>query len=647
MNLEILIVEDEFIVANDLSKTLQKKGYLVTGTAPSVEMAMISIEKKRPNIVLLDIRLRGKLSGIDLAKKLQKIGIPFIYLSANSNKTILDEAKKTKPYGFLVKPFRAKDVLVALEIAAYHHKHSFDYQHQLQSKIEKELSLITLNGTRWEDVFLDVAKAFQVTIPFDYLQIALRSLKTKENKILGFYRIGHKEFQIIGINELKNISNLTKNDLEKVFKEHESSHTTAIYEKELLEDLIVKNSLVKLIVDSFHVQSLLEIPIVVDTDHLLTLSFYNKKEKVFASELLWVLTNLSNRLRTIVLHLTESKLIEENFQAVVPEKCKPILKKKQSEEFNEIIGKSSALLNVFEAIKNVAPMRTSVLVMGESGTGKELIAKSIHKHSGRDHHPLVTVNCAAIPSDLIESILFGHEKGSFTGATEKRIGKFEQANGGTLFLDEIGEMSLASQVKLLRVLQEKEIEKIGSNVTIPLDVRIIAATNRNLEEEVEAGRFRLDLYYRLHVFPINIPSLKERPEDIPLLVDFFISKFTSKQMRFSSRVLKKMMNYQWPGNIRELENYIERSILMSPHEIIDDLYAPLTKKTANFNVIEGAQTLSLEEMEREFILKTLKSSHGKISGKGGAAELLNLPTSTLNSKIKKLGIRKKEIFSEE
>ncbi|KQT35568.1 Fis family transcriptional regulator [Chryseobacterium sp. Leaf405] len=450
MKEKILIVEDEFIVANDLKIMLKKAGYQVTGIASSVVQARKSIAEKKPDWVLLDIMLKGDLTGIDLAWELREINLPFLYISANTNQTTLEAVKETQPYGFMVKPFRERDLIVMLDIAKYR----FD--------IEK-----------------------------------------------------NTEFQ-------------------------------------------------------------------------------------------------------------ES----EKYQQV-----------------EGIVGKSALLQDVIEKIRIVAPTDTSVLVVGESGTGKEKVAHSVHELSNRNSQPIVVVNCAALPHSLIESELFGHEKGSFTGANTQRIGKFEQANGGTIFLDEIGELPLDSQVKLLRVLQEKEIERLGGNKIIKVNVRIVAATNRSLEKEVAEGRFRLDLYYRLNVFPIELPALRERKEDIELLANFFLHKYATASKRnidsISKNAVEQLLQYHWPGNIRELEHLIERSVLLAKTTEIENFDLPKTiEKPVEQN---QGQLKSMEEMEREHIMNVLQSCNGKVSGIGGAAELLKIQPQTLYSKMKKLGIDKSYI----
>ena len=315
----------------------------------------------------------------------------------------------------------------------------------------------------------------------------------------------------------------------------------------------------------------------------------------------------------------------------------------------DIIGDSEAMKKVFGLVSRVAPSDSTVLILGETGTGKELIARAIHKMSARENKAMVKVNCAALPASLIESELFGHEKGSFTGAIDRRIGKFEMAHQGTLFLDEIGEMPPELQVKLLRALQEKEIERIGGKNTIKTDVRIIAATNRDLLKEMAEGKFRSDLYYRLNIFPIQIPPLRHHREDIPLLAAHFIrhySRKTGKKINtFSHNSLDELMHYDWPGNVREFEHLIERSILLATGESIQEIHLP-----SQLNKIppppERAITVvkTLDENERDHILDMLKYCKGRIAGKGGAAALLGVPPSTLNSKIKRLGIRREHLL---
>ena len=436
---------------------LTKAGYDICSIARSVPEALTIVNKQKPDIVLLDIHLEGNLTGIDLARTLRDKNIAFVFLSANSNKSTLDAAKVTKPYGFLIKPFREKDVLVMLDVAWYLHQQNQDYG-SIQNKQSERLSIATIGS---------------------------------------------------------------------------------------------------------------------------------------------------------------------NFQ--------------------HIIGQSKCFLESLNNIRLVGPSETTVLILGESGTGKELIARAIHSLSSRSEKPMIIVNCAALPSSLIESELFGHEKGSFTGATDKRIGKFEQADGGTIFLDEIGELPLDLQIKFLRVLQEKEIDPIGGKKR-NVNVRVIAATNRNLEEEMAAGRFRMDLYYRLNIFPISLPALRERKEDIPVLAKHFLNLYAQKENKtftgLADHVIKNMLDYSWPGNIRELENLMARSVLLTNGPVVDSLQLPKTKNKANSTENQG-QIKSINENERDHILAALEECNWKIFGEQGAAAILKMNAWTLNSRMKKLGIGKK------
>lgn len=445
MKEKILIVEDEFIVANDLKIMLIKAGYQITGIASSVVQARKLIEEKRPDWVLLDIMLKGDLTGIDLAWELREMQLPFLYISANTNQSTLEAVKATHPYGFMVKPFRERDLIVMLDIAKYR----FDQE---------------------------------------------------------------------------------------------------------------KGALVEVSLDG---------------------------------------------------------------------------------EIDGIIGKSSLLTEVIEKIRIVAPAETSVLILGESGTGKERVAHAVHDLSAHKSNAIVVVNCAALPYSLIESELFGHEKGAFTGANALRIGKFEQANNGTIFLDEIGELPLDSQVKLLRVLQEKEIQRLGGNKTFKINVRVVAATNRSLEKEVAEGRFRLDLYYRLNVFPIQLPTLKERKEDIEALADYFLKKYAANSRKNVSSIslaaLEQLKQYDWPGNIRELEHLIERNVLLAKTSEIEKF--DISANNSSPLEVNDGKIKSMEEMEKEHIMNALQICNGKVSGSGGAAELLKMQPQTLYSKMKKLGIK--------
>jgi transcriptional regulator with GAF, ATPase, and Fis domain len=316
----------------------------------------------------------------------------------------------------------------------------------------------------------------------------------------------------------------------------------------------------------------------------------------------------------------------------------------RAQMFEEIVGSSKPLKTVLSRIASVAPTDSTVLITGETGTGKELIARAVHKRSQRAARAFVSVNCAALAPTLISSELFGHEKGAFTGATQRRFGRFEQANGGTIFLDEVGELPPDTQVALLRVLQEREFERVGGAQTIRVDVRVITATNRDLTAAVANGSFRQDLFYRLNVFPIEVPPLRERTEDILMLVEYFVRRYArraGKNFRsIDKKTLNLLQNYDWPGNIRELQNVIERSVILNSGEVfaVDESWLAKQPTRGRPEVVSSAPSQGKPRSERELIEAALAASRGRVSGRSGAAAKLGVPPSTLDHRIKALGI---------
>lgn len=313
--------------------------------------------------------------------------------------------------------------------------------------------------------------------------------------------------------------------------------------------------------------------------------------------------------------------------------------------FSDIVGQSNALLYVLSRIKQVAETDATVLIQGETGVGKELFSRAIHASSKRSDRPFIKVNCAALPKDLIESELFGHERGAFTGALQQRKGRFELADGGTLFLDEISEMPLETQAKFLHVIEDGKFERVGGSRTLTVDVRVIAATNQDLKKKITGGRFRPDLYYRLNVYPISVPPLRKRREDIPLLVEHFIPQIASQIGKHIDQVPVQMMEqlkaYDWPGNVRELKNVLERAIITASNSVLplQDIIAPATKSRPG-NADATANLSTLEDLERRHILTVLKATNWRISGPNGAAKILGLNPSTLRSRLKKLNIKR-------
>lgn len=355
--------------------------------------------------------------------------------------------------------------------------------------------------------------------------------------------------------------------------------------------------------------------------------------------------------RTMFIDITDKVLMEQEQGRLQAQNQYLQEEIKLTHNFNEIMSKSKKFHSVLQKVEQVAATDATVLILGESGTGKELLCRAIHSISKRGSRPLVKINCAALPANLIESELFGHEKGAFTGAVTQKIGRFELADGGTLFLDEIGELPLELQPKLLRVLQEGEFERLGSSKTLKVDVRIIAATNRDLQSSVNEKEFRSDLYYRLNVFPIYSPPLRERKEDIPLLVNHFCKKHGVKLGKKITSVpqatLDLLTSYDWPGNVRELENIIERGLIISSTAILDlGEWRPLKSEVSSSQIarqdVSANQSKSLEDIERQHIIDVLNSTNWKIRGDNGAAKILDLNPTTLEARMKKLGIERKK-----
>ncbi|AYL94317.1 sigma 54-interacting response regulator [Mucilaginibacter celer] len=649
MNGKILIVEDEFIIAEDLRKILEKAGYEISGIAPSVPKALEIIKLKRPAWVFVDIQLTGKLTGLDLAASLNEMEIPFIYVSANSNQGVLELAKATKPYGFMVKPFREKDVLVALDIAIYRHENN------LESKLVKEVALqgevlqILESRNDWQTKIMAILASFHNHIPFDYFAVCWDD-ENRGNNGMAYLKEDGDIFQFLSIEQLASRIGKTREDLLTAKSKGIVPKDAIFYGGPDFEQMLDQNPFRKLISREFELGSILLQPVSLPVSGKLLFSFYNRDGKAYKQEhVAWL-----ERLQLLLIQIGD-KLLSHQQSPEIPNPMiadpreaveEPVIEIIDRSEELGLVGSSEAFDKIKEQLKVVAPFDISVLILGESGTGKERVAQAIHRISDRRTKPLVKVNCGAIPAALMESELFGHEKGAFTSAVNRRIGKFEEAIGGTIFLDEIGELPLDLQVKLLCVLQEKEIVRVGGSQVIKTDVRVIAATNRNLEKEVAEGRFRLDLYYRLNVFPLTLPPLRRRKEDIAALSAYFLKALSKKMGKtvtsMSEQVGYALQAYEWPGNIRELENILERGILLSAGSVLTHVDLPektLQDAAAAGGGEQGVKTY--KEMEKEYIFSVLKKCGGRIGGPGGAAEMLDLAPTTLISKMNKLGIVKK------
>jgi len=646
MKQKILIVEDEFIVANDLRIMLEKAGYKVCGIAPSVVKALELIDSKEPSWILLDIFLQGDKTGIDLAGQLTERGIPFIYISANTNQAILEAAKATLPYGFLVKPFREKDLMVMLDIARYRHEQSIRYNQHAEPSLQAQSEHVLAGNDAKTEKLEQICALLYPLAPFDFLWIN-RSKPFTTTKDINLSRAVDGSFSLLANDALLKETRVSVRDFKTWNTVGLASNGKPVFSGYDFRRLRMENAWLQRLADTYKLESVLISEVIKDGETF-QFMFFSQLPDVFSKVHVGMIQQFIKTFELLIEKVIYGKdLPKETNEETPVSVVRPTLQKNTDEDypqnFHGIVGDSPLLHKAFKKIEVVAPDDTSVLILGESGTGKERIAHTIHKLSARKNKPFVTVNCAALPLTLIESELFGHEKGSFTGANEKRIGKFEQADGGSIFLDEIGELPLEAQVKLLRVLQEKEIERLGGNYIKKINVRIITATNRNLEKEVAEGRFRLDLYYRLNVFPIELPALRYRKEDIPALTAHFIAKYGNKSSSpvtaISEDALAELQKFNWPGNIRELEHLIERTILLTEGEIINEIVIPHQSVATAIDSDTGSKIKTMEEMERDHILNVLKMCNGKIFGAGGAAEILNIPSTTLNSKIKKLGIK--------
>lgn len=393
------------------------------------------------------------------------------------------------------------------------------------------------------------------------------------------------------------------------------------------------------------------LPITYQGRKLGVLHLLDRKKDAFGSGDVKFLTQVANQIAIALYKALEYKRVSESREQLAEERLYLRNEIRTGHDFHEILGHSDALKRVMKQVETVAPTHSTVLIQGETGSGKELIARAIHNASTRRDHIFVKLNCAAIPLGLLESELFGHEKGAFTGAIAQKIGRFELANKGTLFLDEIGDIPLELQPKLLRVLQEQEFERLGSTRGIRVDVRLIAATHRNLGRMIEDNQFRADLFYRLNVFPIFLPPLRERSEDIPDLIQRFVEKYSdemNKKIRhIPDAVVTALMEYDWPGNIRELQNFIERAVILSPGE---ELLAPLSElrmtrvvaRPDRVPILESSRVSALEDVEREHIIATLRETQWVLGGDHGAAARLGVPRTTLIYKMRRLGIPRQE-----
>lgn len=529
-----------------------------------------------------------------------------------------------------------------------------------QREQEKALEAAVVNAMNEElcreDKMVEVVRIMQAHIPND-LTVCSLSEKYPEELCYGFERIGHDEYRTLLPDVFLKMIGLSEEEYLDLMRTNRYDRSL-VANAEDFEQLCKHDGLPRAIARTFGVHSALIVPLRLNTRGITKISFqisvYSRKTQGFQIAHRDLMEKIQSSLTLAIERQMAYDEVARLNEQLVQEKAYLQEEIKVQYNFGRIIGESPAIQTVFEQIRQVANTDSTVLISGETGTGKELVARAIHDASARSAKALVKINCAALPPQLLESELFGHEKGAFTGAVERRIGKFELAHRGTIFLDEIGELPLELQSKLLRVLQEREFERLGGNKVIQVDVRIVVATNRDLKQEVASGNFRSDLYYRLHVFPIVLPPLRERPEDISLLATHFVRVFAKKTGRpvtgLTADSLQQMRQYSWPGNIREMEHLLEREVILakqpelqitlaaSPFGVPNSVTEPASSPT---NVRVGQ---TLQEAERDLIYNTLLHCEGRVQGKGGAAEVLGINPSTLTSRMRKLGIVRQQVI---
>ncbi len=510
---------------------------------------------------------------------------------------------------------------------------------------EKSTQLEIINAMHtqkcWEQRLMEIAKILKKSIPYDVISFSM--IGERFGKVnYGFELIGTNEFRAISIDSFLKMTQLSTEEFKEYFFKSIIAEPTIFNSEEYSQEM-ERHVVKKKINQVFKVKSSMTFLLEVDSEKFYV-AFYSKADNPYQKRHISLFESIQS---AFVLAMEKLLLFEEVMYLNTLLKEEKIHLKEQVDQqynFSEMVGQSLRMNQVFEKVKLVKDTDTNVLILGETGTGKELIARALHNLSVRSDKPLIKVNCASLPRDLIESELFGHEKGAFTGALNQRIGKFELADGGTIFLDEIGELPVDLQPKLLRAIQEKEFERVGGQKTIRIHCRIIAATNRNLEEAVAQGTFRADLFYRLSVFPIELPALRERGEDIGFLTNYFVKKNCQKlgkeAVYVTKGTLRELKTYHWPGNVRELEHVIERSVLLTEGKSLQLAMAKGPKMGSSTQTFEFK---TLQDAETELLLQTLKHCNGRVRGSGGAAEKLDVHPSTLEYRIKRAGITKQMV----
>jgi len=593
---DILIVDDEVANLKLLKELLSRKGYQVR-FSDRPQLAIESALEQPPALILLDVRM-PEMDGFEVCRRLKQDertrDIPIIFISALQD--VQDKIRGFEAGGvdYITKPFQEEEVLARVQT----HMALYNIQQNLEELIAERTAELAESEAKYRGlVDNSIVGVFTTTIDgrFTFVNDAMARMFDFDNpdtmiaqRSLERWRDPKDRERMLA--ELQQHGSVTNFEAETITHTDRHIHV-------LLSAKQVGNDIIGMVMDITE----------------------RKQSEIELKQTYTEIEQLQSQLEAESAYLQEEIKLEHNFE--------------------NIIGQSDALKYILHRVEMVAPQDSTVILLGETGTGKELIARALHRLSSRNKRPLLKVNCAALPAELIESELFGREKGAFTGATTTQVGRFELANESTLFLDEIGELPLELQAKLLRVLESGEFERLGSPRILHSDARIITATNRDLEEAVRQKRFREDLWYRLKTFPITVPPLRDRTEDIPLLVDHFVKLFSRKMgkkpasLKITKSSMQALKAYSWPGNVRELEHVVESALITSQK---NKLHFDLPK-TAD---VATGRLKSFEEMEREYILKVLKAKNWKIKGKDSASSILGLPPSTLRSRIKKLGLKR-------
>ncbi|MDJ0887811.1 MAG: sigma 54-interacting transcriptional regulator [Desulfobacterales bacterium] len=631
---DILLVDDEVPNLQLLTQVLADAGYTSLRSARRPQLAIDSALAQPPSLILLDVRM-PEMDGFEVCRRLKQEertrDIPIIFVSALQN--VEDRVRGFEAGGvdFIAKPFQAREVLARVRTHLVLHNLQLDLE-DLVAQRTSELALEIKERKRTEEILAQSEERLRTLFArandgiltlegnrfTDCNQRALDILKRPQNEIVGHNPSDFSpDRQPDGRRSGEKVQELIQRAYDG--------------EPMIFEWVCTRG-------DGANVDLEVSLNKVEIGQQVTLLSLWRDITRRKFMEAERHRANLELKQAYDEIRQLKDRLETENM--TLREEIKVSTKK------NELVGKSHGIRTVLQQVEYVAPTDTTVLILGETGTGKGLIARRIHELSARRDRPLINVNCAALPATLIESEFFGHEKGAFTGAINRKVGRFEMADGGTIFLDEIGDLPIELQAKLLRVLQDQEFERIGSSKTKTVDTRVIAATNRDLDILIEQGTFRADLYYRLGVFPIRIPPLRERRSDIPLLAWYFITMLQSRLGRSFESVPPKVMNalsaYDWPGNVRELRNIVERAMILSPGsrlEMGDDL---LPGRSAGRSPARSRERKhqNLQDVERAHIVSVLEACGWKVRGEGGAAERLGLKRSTLQSRMKKLGIQR-------